>query len=96
MPASRGFDADALERLLREVRPGMRSEILAYFQVSAAGERRGHLMEIHDPHLQAILEEVWAPMWDDASAQAIEEGWYGMPGRDIARANREQRAGRRD
>ncbi|HST59627.1 MAG TPA: hypothetical protein VLK84_13075 [Longimicrobium sp.] len=85
---ARGFDADALERLLREVRPDMRGEILAHFQVSASGARRGHLMEIHDPHLQAILEEVWAPMWDDASAEAIEQGWFEMPGREIARARR--------
>ncbi len=85
---ARGFDADALERLLREVRSDMRAEILAHFQVSASGERRGHLIKIHDPHLQAILEQVWAPMWDDASTQAIEEGWFEMPGREIARARR--------
>lgn len=53
------FDADALERLLRQVRPEERGEILSYFQVGKGA--RGHLVEIFDPQLQSILEEVWAP-----------------------------------
>jgi hypothetical protein len=80
-----GFDPDALERLLREIRPDMRGEILSYFQ---AGGSRGHLVEIHDPELQVILEEVWAPFWDNAPDQALEENWYRMPGREIAMAHR--------
>lgn len=87
-----GFDADALERLLREIRPSLRDEILAHFQLPAAGQGRGHLVEIHDVRLQAILEEVWAPMWDDAPDEAVEEGWYQMPGREIARQRRLARA----
>jgi hypothetical protein len=79
------FDADALERLLRELRPDMRGEILAYFQI---GKSNGHLVEIHDPHLQGILEEVWAPYWDNAPDQALEENWDRMPGREIAKARR--------
>jgi hypothetical protein len=78
------FDADALERLLREIRPDMRGEILAYFQ----GKSRGHLVEIHDPHLQVILEEVWAPFWDDAPDEALNENWYRMPGLEVAKARR--------
>ena len=79
------FDAAALERLLREIRPDMRREILAYFQV---GKARGHLVEIHDPYLQTILEEVWAPFWENAPDQALDEDWYRMPGREIAKARR--------
>lgn len=81
------FDADALERLLREIRPDMRGEILAYFQ-KGKSPSRGHLVEIFDPHLQTILEEVWAPFWADAPDQALDENWYGMPGREIAKARR--------
>ena len=80
------FDADALERLLRQVRPDQRGEILSYFQVGNGA--RGHLVQIFDPQLQAILEEVWAPFWDDAPDQAIEENWYRMPGREVAQARR--------
>jgi hypothetical protein len=87
------FDAEALQRLLREIRPDMRTEILSYFKTGAS---RGHLIEIHDPHLQTILEEVWAPFWDSAPDQALEEDWYKMPGREIARARRAERARRRD
>ncbi|HEX6371147.1 MAG TPA: hypothetical protein VF006_19670 [Longimicrobium sp.] len=79
------FDADALERLLRELRPDMRGEILAYFQ---KGKSSGHLVEIHDPHLQTILEEVWAPYWENAPDEALDEDWYRMPGREIAKARR--------
>jgi hypothetical protein len=78
------FDADALERLLREVRPDMRGEILAYFQ----GKSRGHLVQLFDPHLQTILEEVWAPFWADAPDEALDENWYRMPGREVAKARR--------
>jgi hypothetical protein len=80
------FDADALERLLRQVRPDMRGEILAYFQVGKGA--RGHLVQVSDPQLQAVLEEVWAPFWEDAPDQALEENWYRMPGREIAKARR--------
>jgi hypothetical protein len=87
-----GFDAEALERLLRQIRPSMRSEILAHFQIPPAGQGQGQLVEIHDVRLQAILEEVWAPMWDDAPDEALEEGWYRMPGLEIARQRRFARA----
>lgn len=80
-----GFDADALERLLRQIRPDMRGEILSCFQI---GTSRGHLVGIHDPQLQAVLEEVWAPFWDTAPDQALDEDWYRMPGREIATARR--------
>lgn len=87
-----GFDADALERLLRNIRPDMRDEMLSYFQV---GRAHGHLIEIHDPHLQSILEEVWAPFWENAPDQALDEDWYRMPGREIAKARRAAERARR-
>jgi hypothetical protein len=85
------FDADALERLLQMVRPDMRREILRFFQPRQEGEHLGHLAEFYDADLQVVLEEVWAPMWDDEPDEAIEENWYGLPGRDAARRRREAR-----
>lgn len=80
-----GFDVNALERLLKQIRPDLRREILSYFQVGKSG---GHLIEIHDPDLQAVLEEVWAPFWDNVPDEALEADWYRMPGREIAKARR--------
>lgn len=86
------FDAAALERLLAMVKPEMRNEVLRYFQPrDERGEPRGHLVQLHDPRLQAVLEEVWAPFWDNASDQALDENLYGMPGREAARRRREAR-----
>jgi len=85
-----GFDVHALERLLGMIRPDMRIEVLRHFQPGEPGERRrGALTEFTEPALQAVLEEVWAPMWDDAPDQALEEGWYFYPGREIAKRRRE-------
>ncbi|HEU4453058.1 MAG TPA: hypothetical protein VFR81_08355 [Longimicrobium sp.] len=87
-----GFDVDALERLLRRVRPDMRVEVLRHFQAGVPGERkRGALTEFTEPELNPLLEEVWATMWDDAPDQALDEGWYFYPGREIAKQRREQR-----
>jgi hypothetical protein len=87
-----GFDVDALERLLASVTPEMRQEVLAFFQWrSPEGEPRGHLYQILDPKLQAILEEVWAPMWDSATDEQIAENAFGMPGRKIAEKRRQER-----
>ena len=86
-----GFDVDALERLLQIVRADMRQEILAHFQMHDAAERsHGQLVQFYDPHLQAVLEEVWAPMWNEVNAtdRQIEENAYGFPGREIARQRR--------
>jgi hypothetical protein len=87
----RGFDADALERLLRMVRPDMRQEILGHFQLSdGTGRRYGDLVQFHDPRLQPLLEEVWAPMWDEVGAtdEQIAQNAFHFPGRDIARQRR--------
>ncbi|HZG44092.1 MAG TPA: hypothetical protein VEY93_14185 [Longimicrobium sp.] len=84
-----GFDVDALERLLAAVTPEMRREVLAFFQRrSPDGEPRGQLYGILDPELQAILEEVWAPMWNTATDEQIAENAFGMPGRKIAEERR--------
>lgn len=80
------FDADALERLLAEVRPDMRTEILEHFLVKG---RPGHITAINDPALQPLLEAVWAPLWRNATDEEIEADIYGLPGRDIARERRE-------
>ncbi|HEU0053222.1 MAG TPA: hypothetical protein VFQ39_08585 [Longimicrobium sp.] len=86
-----GFDVDALERLLARVRPDMRPTILAYFRETEEGESRGQLLQIFDPELQPILEEVWAPMWDDVPDDALEKRLYDIPGWHIARQRREER-----
>ncbi|WP_325312619.1 hypothetical protein [Longimicrobium sp.] len=85
-----GIDASALERLLASVVPERRDEILAYFQVPPDRPDRGYLMRIDDPELQAILEEVWAPMWDHAGATdaQLAEHAFPFPGREIALARR--------
>ena len=91
-----GFDVDALDRLLSRVTPARRSEILSYFLVPdnpQENKGKGLLMVIKDPELQAVLEEVWAPMWDHVGAtdEEIAQNTYGYPGREIARARRAAR-----
>jgi hypothetical protein len=89
-----GYDVEALERLLRIVRPDMRQEILRYFQPGQPGERsRGMLTEFTEPQLQAVLEEVWAPMWNDAPDEALDDASSYYPGRQIAKQRRESRRG---
>ena len=83
-----GFDVEALERLLQAIRPEMRPEILAHFQFheEPTPTRYGHLVQFHDPELQPLLEEVWAPMWDavNATDDDIARDTYGFPGREVA------------
>lgn len=88
-----GFDAEALQKLLRAVRPELRSEILAHFQVIDDGVRRGLLVQFHEVELQPLLEEVWAPMWDEVKATAADlaENTFGFPGRQLAIHRRQAR-----
>lgn len=89
-----GYDANALERLLAGVRPEMRDEIESYFLVPEEGAPpRGTLTEFFDPTLQALLEEVWAPMWDDAPDEVLNapDAESHFPGRKLARQRRENR-----
>lgn len=84
-----GFDATALERLLGMVRPDMRRELLAHFQVGdEAGPLRGRITDLYDPELQRVLEEVWAPMWADLPDDMLEAADDPLPGRRIARQRR--------
>jgi hypothetical protein len=88
-----GFDAEALQKLLRAVRPELRSEILAHFQAIDDGVRRGLLVQFHDVELQPLLEEVWAPMWEEVKATDADlaENTFGFPGRQIATQRRQAR-----
>ncbi|HYW07889.1 MAG TPA: hypothetical protein VE913_13095 [Longimicrobium sp.] len=94
---SPGYDVEALERMLSMIRPDLRAEILENFQVRkkpiGLGEGWVYLVQINDPKLQEVLEEVWAPMWDNAPDQALEENWYQWPGREIAKQRRTQLRG---
>lgn len=89
-----GFDVEALERLLGMTRPDLRQEILKHFQKRKNGERLGILVQLSDPDLQKVLEEVWAPKWDlvNATDAEIEANAFGFPGREIARQRRAARA----
>lgn len=85
-----GFDAEALERLLGMVRPDMRPELLAHFQIGdEAGPHRGRIIQLNDPQLQQVLEEVWAPMWDDFPEEMLEVKDDPLPGRGVAKQRRE-------
>ncbi|HEX8246359.1 MAG TPA: hypothetical protein VF541_22840 [Longimicrobium sp.] len=90
-----GFDVDALERLLASVTPERRAEILCYFLVpeDTADLGRGQLIQVKDPELQRLLEEVWAPMWDyvGATDEEIAANAFGYPGREIAQERRAAR-----
>lgn len=88
-----GFDVLALERLLAHVVPERRSEILSYFEKPEPNTpRRGMLSQIKDPELQALLEEVWAPVWDHAevSDAELQKNEMRLPGRDLAIQRRAQ------
>lgn len=84
VPANR-YDADALERLLAEIRPGVRMEILEHFMVKG---RPGRLVEFHDASLQPLLDAVWAPLWRNATDAEVDADIYGLPGRETTRARR--------
>jgi hypothetical protein len=84
-------DPDAQERLLGMVRPDVRAEMLRMFQYPAPGERFAYLFKFTEPQLQAVLEEVWAPAWADASDELLESGGLPHPGREIALRRREER-----
>lgn len=87
----RGFDVEALERLLRRVRPDMRQEVLRQFQLPQPGEPVPlGITEFTEAELNPLLEEVWATMWHDASDDFLAEGVSSMPGRTLAKQRREE------
>lgn len=92
----RMYDPDALERLLQLVHPDHRMPILAHFQIEPLdGERRGLLVEIFDPKLDALLDAVWAPMWKNATDEEVQANIYGMRGRATVMKQRQEMRDRR-
>lgn len=90
------YDPDALEHLLQLVHPDHRMDILAHFQSEpVGGGRRGLLVEIFDPKLDALLDAVWAPMWKNATDEEVEANIYGMRGRATAMKQRQEMRDRR-
>jgi hypothetical protein len=87
-----GFDVDALERLLSMVEAPVRPMILESFQPAKPGEPVSLLLQLGDPALQPLLDEVWAPMWerrpDGAWRHDPDPRW---PGRELARQRIEKR-----
>jgi len=81
----KGFDVEALERLLGLIPPKARQELLSYFQASAKRGEVTMLVQLGDPELQAILEEVWAPYWSNYTLEEMEQEEAEIPGRAIAR-----------
>ena len=89
----RGFDVDALERLLSRLIPPVRPMVLAAFQYPPAGESPDLMVKIGEPPLQPLLDEVWAPMWEHFPPDAIDVEDKDFPGRELARARRQARGG---
>jgi hypothetical protein len=87
----RGFDADALERLLSRLIPPVRPMVLGAFQYPPAGESPALMIKIGEPSLQPLLDEVWAPMWEHFPPNAIDIEDKDFPGRELARKRREAR-----
>lgn len=80
-----GYDVDALERLLAMMHPDLRAGTLSSFQPQPPDVIGGGLVRIYDPVLQALLDEVWAPRWEN-----VPDEWFRdpdlarYPGREIA------------
>jgi hypothetical protein len=81
----KGFDVEALERLLGMTPPKARQELLAYFQAPAKRGEVTMLVQLGDPELQAVLEEVWAPYWSNYTLEEMEQEKAEIPGRAIAK-----------
>lgn len=90
------YDPDALERLLQLVHPDHRMAILAHFQeVPWNGQRRGNLVELFDPKLNALLDPVYAPLWKNATDEELEANIYGLRGRATVMKQRQEMRNRR-
>lgn len=88
----RGFDADALERLLAAVEPASRPFILESFQAPRPGESIWDtpVNWMSDPVLQAMLEEVWATAWEQRP-ELLDDPNVNFPGKEIAKQRRAAR-----
>lgn len=84
----RGFDADALERLLSMIVPEARPELLRAFQWPDHGESAANVMSLNDSELNAVLDEVWLPMWEKEMPQSIDDETKEFPGLALARRRR--------
>jgi len=92
----RGFDADALERLLAHLRPEVRPIVLQQFKYAPPGEFAPLLIQMGDPSLKPLLDEVWAPMWELMPPDALETETKEFPGRELARQRRRATQIKRD
>lgn len=83
-----GFDADALERLLAMIVPDARPELLRAFQWPDRGVPAANIVKFQDPDLQAVLDEVWLPMWEREIPDAVDAETKAFPGLELARRRR--------
>lgn len=88
-----GFDVNALERLLASVETEARPRILEAFLPADPAVGGIVLLNFGDDHvLNAMLDEVWAPIWEARPREAFEDDpdvrW---PGRELARRRLEAR-----
>lgn len=83
-----GFDPVALERLLAMLVPECRPDILNSFQWSPRGESAPNVVSLNDPELNAVLDEVWLPMWEKEIPESIEDETKEFPGLALARRRR--------
>jgi hypothetical protein len=89
-----GFDADALERLLAWVVPEARVDILHAFQWPPQGEAARNIVQFQDTGLNALLDEVWLPMWEQVSPESLDDETKPFPGLQLARQRRAAKSGR--
>ncbi len=92
----RGFDVDALERLLAHLRPEARPIVLGDFKYPPRGEFAPLLIQMGDPSLQPLLDEVWAPVWELMQPGALETETKEFPGRELARQRRRAAQSKQD
>lgn len=93
-----GFDVNALERLLASIIPEGRMLVLKGFQFPAPGQASPMVVEIGDPALKPLLDEVWLPMWQNDLEALKNPGYEGYeadfwPGLELARQRAGIRAG---
>jgi hypothetical protein len=91
----RGFDVDALERLLAAVEADVRPIILDWFRAPKRVEGEPGVWETPpittgDPALQPLLDEVWATAWE-RYPQLLDNDEVIDPGKDIAKERRAMR-----
>ena len=91
----RGFDVDALERLLAAVEADVRPILLDWFRQPKRGEGEPGVWEtppttMGDPALQPLLDEVWATAWEQYP-ELLDNDNVNYPGKRIAKERRAAR-----